>query len=151
MSRCCLASPICPYSTWQELLECHIPTSQFHSYTISNSTNFQFSSMSLKEPANIVNLGGSYACLYVTYNLLRKTIDDPNITKTSPRYRVVLSSLSTHLFWNVSVPRVLDSLKLVPHSELFIPFLEASKEYLTGRFVFVQGNCSWCRLQSTHR
>lgn len=95
--------------------------------------------MSPKEPANIVILGGSFAGLSVAHSFLRKTIDEISITRTAPKYRVVLVSPSTHLFWNISAPRALVSEKLIPHSKAFIPFLKAFEEYPKNRFAFVQG------------
>jgi NADH dehydrogenase FAD-containing subunit len=93
-----------------------------------------------KEPLNIVVLGGSFAGLSASHNFLRKTIDELGITRSAPRYRVVLVSPSTHLFWNIGAPRSIVSSRLIPHTKSFIPILDAFRDYPKNRFTFIQGS-----------
>jgi NADH dehydrogenase FAD-containing subunit len=93
-----------------------------------------------KEPLNIVILGGSFAGLSVAHNFLQKTIEQLGITKTAPKYRVVLVSPSTHFFWNISAPRSIVSPNSIPHTKSFVPILEAFSNYPKNRFSFIHGS-----------
>jgi apoptosis-inducing factor 2 len=95
--------------------------------------------MSSREYANIVVLGGSYAGLSVTHRLLTTTIKELRTTKSSPRYRVVLVSPSTHLYWNIGAPRAICGAELVSKRSAFIPFLDEFKRYPDTQFSFIQG------------
>ncbi|KAF2427541.1 FAD/NAD(P)-binding domain-containing protein [Tothia fuscella] len=93
-----------------------------------------------KEPFNIVILGASFAGLSAAHNFLRKTIDELGITRTAPKYRVVLISPSTHLFWNIGAPRAIVGTKLIPHSKSFTSIEDAFRDYPKNRFSFIQGS-----------
>ena len=95
--------------------------------------------MPSRDYANIVILGGSYAGLSVAHRLLKSTIKELKITKSSPRYRVVLVSPSTHLYWNVGAPRAICGPESVSRNSIFIPFLEEFKKYPDAQFSFIQG------------
>jgi NADH dehydrogenase FAD-containing subunit len=93
-----------------------------------------------REPLNVVILGASFAGLSAAHNFLSKTIDELGTTRTAPRYRVVLVSPSTHLYWNIGAPRAIVSSSLVPHSKSFVPIEEAFRSYPKNRFTFIQGS-----------
>ena len=92
-----------------------------------------------REPMNIVILGGSFAGISVAHNFLKNVIDQLGTTRTAPRYRVVLVSPSTHLYWNICAPRVLVSQSLIPYTSAFLPVIEAFRDYPANRFSFVHG------------
>lgn len=93
-----------------------------------------------REPVNIVVLGGSFAGLSVAHNFLKKIVDQLGTTRTAPRYRLVLVSPSTHLYWNIGAPRALISRSLVPHTQSFLSIVEAFRDYPINRFSFVHGS-----------
>jgi NADH dehydrogenase FAD-containing subunit len=93
-----------------------------------------------KEPLNIVILGGSFAGLSASHHFLKKTIDELGITRSAPKYRVVLVSPSTQFFWNVGAPRSIVSQTLIPYTKSFIPILDAFRDYPKNRFTFVHGS-----------
>jgi apoptosis-inducing factor 2 len=95
--------------------------------------------MSSQKPANIVILGASFAGLSVAHNFLRKTIKDLGTTKTAPKYRVMLVSPSTHLYWNIGAPRAICSPQLVSERSAFVSFVDEFKAYSEGQFQFIQG------------
>src|ERR1700753_2795776 len=95
--------------------------------------------MPSRDYANIVVLGGSYAGLSVAHRLLKSTIKELRTSKSSPRYRVLLISPSTHLYWNVGAPRAICGNGLLPINSAFMPFLEKFKRYPDARFSFIQG------------
>lgn len=95
--------------------------------------------MSNKDLLNIVILGASFAGLAVAHKFLRKTIEEIGVTRSASRYRIVLVGPSTHLFWNIGAPRALVADKLLPLTEVFVPFLELFEEYSKTRFTFIQG------------
>ncbi|KAF2403072.1 FAD/NAD(P)-binding domain-containing protein [Trichodelitschia bisporula] len=97
---------------------------------------------SSREPLNIVILGASFAGLSAAHGFLRKTIDDLGITRTAPKYRVVLVSPSTYLYWNIGAPRAIVSSTLIPHSTSFIPILDAFRSYPANRFGFIHGSAT---------
>lgn len=92
-----------------------------------------------REPMNIVVLGGSFAGLSVAHNFL-KIIDQLGTTRTAPRYRLVLVSPSTHLYWNIGAPRALVSQSLIPHTQSFLPIVDSFRDYPVNRFSFVHGS-----------
>src|SRR6201996_1948771 len=96
--------------------------------------------MPSREYANIVVLGGSYAGLTVAHRLLKSTIKELRTTKSSLRYRVLLISPSTHLYWNIGAPRAICGKGLVPTSSTFMPFLDGFKRYPEAQFLFIQGD-----------
>jgi apoptosis-inducing factor 2 len=93
------------------------------------------------EPMNIVVLGGSFAGLSVAHNFLCETINDLGRTRTAPRYRMILVSPSTHLYWNIGAPRSIVSSTLIPLEKSFLSVLDAFRKYPVNRFTFVHGLC----------
>ncbi|KAF1813940.1 hypothetical protein P152DRAFT_298783 [Eremomyces bilateralis CBS 781.70] len=91
------------------------------------------------DTVNIVILGGSFAGLSVAYGFLGKIDGHLPITRTAPKYRVVMVSPSTHLYWNISLPRALVSPELIPHSKSFFSIIESFAKYPASKFQFVQG------------
>lgn len=98
--------------------------------------------MVLREPLNIVILGGSYAGLSVAHQFLRKTIHDLRRTPTAPRYRLILVSPSTCLYWNVGAPRAICNNEHDSSENYFIPFLDAFAVYDQDLFHFIQGEAT---------
>jgi NADH dehydrogenase FAD-containing subunit len=92
-----------------------------------------------REPLNIVILGASFAGLAVAHKVLRNTLEEIGVTRSAPRYRVVLIGPSTCLFWNIGAPRALVSNKCLPLDKVFVPFLPHFEEYPKTRFEYVQG------------
>jgi NADH dehydrogenase FAD-containing subunit len=88
---------------------------------------------------NIVVLGASYAGLTITHKLLRKTIRELRIPGSALRYRVILISPSTHLYWNISAPRAICDVKYASKRSSFIPFVDEFQEYSEEEFTFIQG------------
>lgn len=95
--------------------------------------------MGNKEPMNIVILGGSFAGLSVAHNFLKKTIHEIGKTRTAPRYKIILVSPSTHLYWNIGAPRAIVAPELLPHDRVFIDILQAFEDYPSSKFHFVHG------------
>jgi NADH dehydrogenase FAD-containing subunit len=92
-----------------------------------------------REPLNIVILGASFAGLAVAHRFLRNTIEELGVTRSAPRYKVILIGPSTCLYWNIGAPRALVSPKLLPLDKVFVPFLPMFEDYLRTRFQHVQG------------
>ena len=95
---------------------------------------------SSREPLNIVILGASFAGLSAAHNFLCKTVEQVSVTRSAVKYRVILVSPSTHLYWNIGAPRAIVSQALLPHSKTFVPFLEAFQAYPKSRFTFIHGS-----------
>lgn len=91
------------------------------------------------EYVNIVILGCSFAGLSVAHNFIQNTLPELRSTGSAPKYRLVVISPSTHLYWNIGAPRAIVSPDLVPLSANFVPIEEGFKRYPKDTFAFVQG------------
>jgi NADH dehydrogenase FAD-containing subunit len=89
--------------------------------------------------ANIVVLGGSYAGLTIAHKLLRTTIKEIRACGATLRYRVILVSPSTHLYWNIAAPRMICDSKFALKRNSFIPFVDEFQQYTDDEFLFLQG------------
>ncbi|KAK4986790.1 hypothetical protein LTR50_005085 [Elasticomyces elasticus] len=92
-----------------------------------------------EEPLNIVVLGASFAGLSVAHHFLDHTIKRLSTTPTSPTYRLILVSPSTHIYWNIGAPRVLAAPNLIPHTDAFIPIEPGFRRHKGADFTFIQG------------
>jgi apoptosis-inducing factor 2 len=95
--------------------------------------------MSGKDFANLVVLGGSYSGLSVTQRLLKSTIKELRTTSSSPQYRIVLVSPSTHFYWNVAAPGVLSDPERIPLDHIFLDLRTEFGKHATNQFLFIQG------------
>jgi apoptosis-inducing factor 2 len=95
--------------------------------------------MSSRDFANLVILGGSYAGLSVVHRLLRTTIKELRTTESSPKYRVILVSPSTHFYWNVAAPRAISDPDQVPNERIFLDLRPEFSKYSADEFLFIQG------------
>ncbi|KAF2140248.1 uncharacterized protein K452DRAFT_352032 [Aplosporella prunicola CBS 121167] len=103
--------------------------------------------MASQEPAvpetlNIVILGASFAGLSVAHNVLTNIMPALGTFDKAPKYRVVLVSPSTHLFWNISAPKCLVSNQLIPYTDSFIRIVDGFDRYPAELFTFIQGTAS---------
>ncbi|KAI9686661.1 MAG: hypothetical protein M1820_010601 [Bogoriella megaspora] len=90
------------------------------------------------EILNIVILGASFAGCALAHHFLERVMPMLGTTAKAPRYRVVLISPSTHLYWNIAAPRILVSSKLIPYSDAFVPIEPGFKRYGDRYFTFIQ-------------
>lgn len=95
-----------------------------------------------QELLNVVVVGASFAGLSVAHHFLDSTVARLSTTSTSPRYRLVLVSPSTHIYWNIGAPRTLVSSNLIKEDEAFVPIEPGFKRHKGANFVFVQGLCT---------
>ncbi|KAF1991170.1 hypothetical protein K402DRAFT_323108 [Aulographum hederae CBS 113979] len=94
------------------------------------------------EPLNIVILGGSFSGLAAAHHFFSDIIDTLRITKAAPKYRVILISPSTHLYWNIGAPRALVSPSWIPRTASFIPIEEGFRKYPSQRFRYIQATAT---------
>ncbi|KAJ9629552.1 hypothetical protein H2203_001926 [Taxawa tesnikishii (nom. ined.)] len=92
-----------------------------------------------EELLNIVVLGASFAGLSVAHHFLDYTISRLNTTPAAPRYRLVLISPSTHIYWNIGAPRVLVAPGLIKESDAFIPIEPGFKRHKKEKYTIIQG------------
>ncbi|KAK5133897.1 hypothetical protein LTR08_007126 [Meristemomyces frigidus] len=93
------------------------------------------------EPLNIVILGASFGGLSCAHHFLDTTINHISKTVTSPGYRLVIVSPSTHLYWNIGAPRALVAPGLVKHEDAFIPIEPGFHRHRGHQFTIIQGEC----------
>ncbi|KIW07191.1 uncharacterized protein PV09_02057 [Verruconis gallopava] len=94
------------------------------------------------EPLNIVVLGSSFAGLAVAHKFLRNTIEEIGVTRSAPRYKLVLVGPSTCLYWNIGAPRAIVDATRLPIDKVFIPFLPLFQDYQRTRFQYIQGKAT---------
>ena len=92
-----------------------------------------------REPLNIVVLGGSFAGLSAAHHFLDHVIQQLRTFEGAPRYRVVLVSPSTHLYWNICAPRALVSAGLIPVESAFVPIEPGFSQHPFNEFTYIQG------------
>ncbi|OCK90087.1 FAD/NAD(P)-binding domain-containing protein, partial [Cenococcum geophilum 1.58] len=92
-----------------------------------------------REPLNIVVLGGSFAGLSAAHHFLDHVIQQLRTFESAPRYRVVLVSPSTHLYWNICAPRALVSAGLIPVESAFVPIEPGFSRHPFNEFTYMQG------------
>ncbi|KAL1625708.1 hypothetical protein SLS54_003180 [Diplodia seriata] len=92
-----------------------------------------------QDTLDILVLGASFAGLSVAHNLLRNVFLYLQTFDGAPKYRVVLVSPSSHLYWNIAAPRALVSAELVPFDQMFSPVIKGFENYSPEEFLFVQG------------
>ncbi|OJD32983.1 fad-dependent pyridine nucleotide-disulfide oxidoreductase [Diplodia corticola] len=95
--------------------------------------------MVYQDALDIVVLGASFAGLSVAHNLLKNVIPSLQTFDGAPKYRVVLVTPSSHLYWNMAAPRALVSAELVPLDTMFSPVIKGFSNYSPEEFAFVQG------------
>ncbi|KAK4544175.1 hypothetical protein LTR36_004385 [Oleoguttula mirabilis] len=93
------------------------------------------------EPLNIVILGASFGGLSCAHHFLDYTIDHLRKTSTSPNYRLVIVSPSTHIYWNIGAPRALVAPDLIKHEDAFIPIEPGFHRHRGHQFTIIQGEC----------
>ncbi|KAK5119811.1 hypothetical protein LTR85_007137 [Meristemomyces frigidus] len=93
------------------------------------------------EPLNIVILGASFGGLSCAHHFLDYTINHLRKTSTSPNYRLVIVSPSTHIYWNIGAPRALVSPGLIKHEDAFIPIEPGFHRHRGHQFTIIQGEC----------
>ncbi|KAK1821375.1 hypothetical protein LTR12_004261 [Friedmanniomyces endolithicus] len=94
------------------------------------------------EPLNIVILGASFAGLACAHHFLDHTITHLHKTPTAPRYRLVIVSPSTHMYWNIGAPRALVAPDLIKHDDIFIPIEPGFHRHRGHQFTLIQGSCT---------
>ncbi|KAK1094225.1 hypothetical protein LTR48_000769 [Friedmanniomyces endolithicus] len=94
------------------------------------------------EPLNIVILGASFAGLACAHHFLDHTITHLHKTPTAPRYRLVIVSPSTHMYWNIGAPRALVASDLIKHDDAFIPIEPAFHRHRGHQSTLIQGSCT---------
>ncbi|EKG16456.1 hypothetical protein MPH_06232 [Macrophomina phaseolina MS6] len=82
---------------------------------------------------NVVVLGGSFAGLGVSHNLLRHVI--PQLPNSS-NYRLILVSPSDHFYFKIAAPRMAPREDLIAFDQIMQPFTESLSKY--SQFEFVQ-------------
>lgn len=92
-----------------------------------------------REPLNVVVLGGSFAGLSAAHHFLDHVIQQLRTFESAPRYRVVLVSPSTHLYWNICAPRALVSAGLIPVESAFVPIEPGFSRHPFNEFTYMQG------------
>lgn len=93
----------------------------------------------MREYANIVVVGGSYSGICVAHKLLSKTL---NTMGKSLKYRVILISPSTHLYWDIAAPRAICDENLIPEEQIFLPFVSELRKYSRRKFKFIHGQAT---------
>ncbi|KAH7063542.1 hypothetical protein B0J12DRAFT_643138 [Macrophomina phaseolina] len=81
----------------------------------------------------VVVLGGSFAGLGVSHNLLRHVI--PQLPNSS-NYRLILVSPSDHFYFKIAAPRMAPREDLIAFDQIMQPFTESLSKY--SQFEFVQ-------------
>ncbi|KAK0928379.1 hypothetical protein LTS16_002585 [Friedmanniomyces endolithicus] len=94
------------------------------------------------EPLNIVILGASFAGLACAHHFLDHTITNLHKTPTAPRYRLVIVSPSTHMYWNIGAPRAPVASDLIKHDDAFIPIEPGFHRHRGHQFTLIQGSCT---------
>ena len=90
------------------------------------------------EPLNIVILGASFAGCAAAHQFLSQVVPTLGTTADAPRYRLVLISPSTHIYWNIGAPRILVSEKLIPYEDAFVAIEPGFERYGKSNFTFIQ-------------
>lgn len=93
------------------------------------------------EPLNVVILGASFGGLSCAHHFLDHTINQLRRTSTSPSYRLVIISPSTHVYWNIAAPRALVAPGLIKHDDAFIPIEPGFHRHRGHQFTIIQGEC----------
>ncbi|OCL09706.1 FAD/NAD(P)-binding domain-containing protein, partial [Glonium stellatum] len=87
----------------------------------------------------IIVLGGSFAGLSAAHHFLDHVIQQLSTFEGAPRYRVILVSPSTHLYWNICAPRALVSADLIPVESAFVPIEPGFSRHPFNEFTYMQG------------
>ena len=90
------------------------------------------------EPLNIVILGASFAGCAAAHHFLSRVLPTLGATADAPKYRVVLISPSTHIYWNIGAPRILVSEDLIPYEDAFVAIEPGFERYGKDKFAFIQ-------------
>lgn len=87
---------------------------------------------------NIVILGGSLGGISAAHHVLRQGLKELKADNDQFTYRVLLISPNTHIYWNISAPRVIVSKALISHDQSFIPIADGFKQYDRKLFKSIQ-------------
>ncbi|KAF2235901.1 hypothetical protein EV356DRAFT_499124 [Viridothelium virens] len=90
------------------------------------------------EPLNVVVLGASFAGCAVAHHFLERVLPTLGTTANATKYRLVLVSPSTHIYWNIGAPRVLVSQKLISYEDAFLPIEPGFERYGRRKFTYIQ-------------
>ncbi|KAL9084817.1 MAG: hypothetical protein Q9165_007885 [Trypethelium subeluteriae] len=90
------------------------------------------------ETLNVVVLGASFAGCAVAHHFLERVLPTLGTTANAPKYRLVLVSPSTHIYWNIGAPRVLVSQELISYEDAFLPIEPGFERYGREKFTFIQ-------------
>lgn len=90
------------------------------------------------ETLSIVVLGASFSGISTVHQLMQYALPEVTTSKKF-KYRIVVVSPSTHLYWNISAPRGIVSTSLVPHSDSFWPISLGLGKYSSDDVDYIQG------------